>query len=154
MRIVPGLERGGRRFSIFARARRGRSVTPRALCNNGTGSRIVTFICDEQRSDRRNEQESMTDPKTDIASLKARLAKAGLTSADLAWFDSLEWRDANVPPPAPDQVESYKRCEAALNADIAHLGLLERSSTLQSKLAAAIGARLADLRDRADGDED
>jgi len=96
----------------------------------------------------------MTDRNTDIASLKARLAKAGLTSDDLAWFDSLEWRDANVPPPAPDQVEPYKRREAALNADIAHLGLLERSSTLQSKLAAAFGARLADLRDRADGDDD
>jgi len=96
----------------------------------------------------------MTDHNAEIASLKARLSKSGLTSDDLAWFDSLEWRDTNVLPPAPDQVEQYKRREAALNADIANLGLLEKGSTLQSRLAAAIGARLADLRDRGDGEDD
>jgi asparagine N-glycosylation enzyme membrane subunit Stt3 len=96
----------------------------------------------------------MTDHNTEIASLKARLSKSGLTGDDLEWFDSLEWRDTNVPPPAPDQVERYKRREAALNADIANLGVMERGSTSQSRLAAAIGARLADLRDRADDDDD
>ena len=96
----------------------------------------------------------MTDHNAEIASLKARLSKSGLTADDLAWFDSLEWRDTNVPPPAPDQVEQYKRREAALNADIANLGVLEKGSTLQSRLAAAIGARLADLRDGADGEDD
>jgi len=54
----------------------------------------------------------------DISSLKARLTKAGLSEDDLAWFDSIGWRDANVPPATAEQVESYKRREAALNADV------------------------------------
>ncbi len=96
----------------------------------------------------------MTEQNADINSLKRRLTKWGLTSDDLAWFDSIDWRDSNVPPPAPGQVEQYKRCEAALNADIASLGMLEKASTLQSRLAAAIGARLADAREGDAGEED
>jgi len=96
----------------------------------------------------------MTDQSTEIESLKTRLAKAGLTGDDLKLFDSLEWRDVNLPPPAPGEVESYKRREAALNADIAKLGVPEKGATLQSKLAAAIGARLADLRDQLASEED
>ncbi len=68
--------------------------------------------------------------------------------------NSLAWRDTKVPPPTPGQVDQYKRREAALNVDIAKLGMLERGSTLQSKLAAAIGARLADMREGDFGEED
>jgi hypothetical protein len=96
----------------------------------------------------------MADQSADIESLRQRLAKLGLTGEDLAWFDSLDWQDTNVPPPTSAQVDQYKRREAALNADIAKLGMLEKGSTLQSKLAAAIGARLADLRDAEAGVED
>ena len=96
----------------------------------------------------------MTDQNADIESLRTRLAKSGLTTGDFAWFDSLEWRDVNVPPPAPDEVDQYRRREAALNADIAKLGVLEKGATLQGKLAAAIGARLADLRDELAGEDD
>jgi hypothetical protein len=96
----------------------------------------------------------MTDQNTGIDSLKARLASSGLTREDLAWFDSLQWRDANVPPPASDEVDQYQRREAALNADIVKLGVLEKGMTLQGKLAAAIGARLADLRDQLAGEDD
>jgi hypothetical protein len=96
----------------------------------------------------------MTDRDSEIDSLRARLAKSGLTGDDLNWFDSLEWRDTNVPPPGPDEVDQYRRREAALNADIANLSVLEKGATLQSKLAATIGARLADLRDRLAGEDD
>jgi len=96
----------------------------------------------------------MTDRDSEIDSLRARLAKSGLTGDDLNWFDSLEWRDTNVPPPRPDEVDQYKRHEAALNADIANLSVLEKGATLQSKLAAAIGARLADLQDKLAGEDD
>ena len=96
----------------------------------------------------------MTEHTAEIESLKTRLAKAGLTGEDLKWLDSLQWRDVNVPPPAPGEADSYKRREAALNADISKLSVLEKGATLQGKLAAAIGARLADLRDQLDGEDD
>jgi hypothetical protein len=96
----------------------------------------------------------MTDPNSEVQTLKTRLAKLGLTEDDLSWFDRLEWSDANVPAPAPHEVDAYGRREAALNADIAKLGVLEKGVTLQGRLAAAIGARLADLKDQLVGEED
>src|SRR5271166_4557902 len=114
MRIVPGLSKEAAPLLHFCLE----AAYPPG--NKRTGSRIDTFIRDKQRSDRLDGRGSMTDHNAEIASLKARLSKSGLTADDLAWFDSLEWRDTNVPPPAPDQVEQYKRREAALNADIAN----------------------------------
>jgi hypothetical protein len=96
----------------------------------------------------------MTDPNSEIQTLKARLAKLGLIEDDLSWFDTLQWSDANVPAPAPHEVDAYLRREAALNADIAKLGVLERGESVQGRLAAAIGARLADLKDDLAGEED
>jgi hypothetical protein len=96
----------------------------------------------------------MTNSNSEIQTLKARLAKFGLTDDDLSWFDRLQWSDANVPAPAPHEVDVYLRREAALNADIAKLGVLERGESLQGRLAAAIGARLADLKGDLAGEED
>jgi hypothetical protein len=96
----------------------------------------------------------MTEPSSEIQTLKARLAKLGLSEGDLSWFDKLEWNDANVPAPAAHEVDAYGRREAALNADIARLGVLEKGATLQGRLAAAIGARLADLKDQLSGEEE
>jgi hypothetical protein len=73
---------------------------------------------------------------------------------DLAWLDSLRWDDANVPRPTADQIERYKRVEAALNGDIADLSVFEKGATLQSKLAAAIGARLADFDEAGASNDD
>ncbi len=96
----------------------------------------------------------MTHPSSEIQTLKTRLTKLGLTEDDLSWFDKLEWSDANVPAPAPHEVDAYGRREAALNADVAKLGQLEKGATLQGRLAAAIGAQLADLKDQLAGEED
>jgi hypothetical protein len=81
---------------------------------------------------------------------RGRLAAAGLGPEDLAWFDQHGWNDADIPPPAPNEVPAYQRREAGLNSAIAGLGITERGQSLEGRLAAAIGARLADLRDRDD----
>lgn len=87
----------------------------------------------------------------ETAAARDRLAAAGLGPVDLAWFDQHGWNDADIPPPEPTEIAAYERREAALNSAIAGLGITERGRSLEGRLAAAIGARLADLRDR---DED
>lgn len=82
---------------------------------------------------------------------RARLAAAGMSGEDLAWLDKHGWSDADIPPPSPGEIAAYERRESALNSAIAGMGFTERGDSLEGKLAAAIGARLADLRDR---DED
>lgn len=80
-----------------------------------------------------------------------RLTTAGLTAEDFAWFEQHGWNDADIPPPPPNEIAAYKRREAALNSSIADFGITERGQSLEGRLAAAIGARLANLRDH---DED
>jgi hypothetical protein len=80
-----------------------------------------------------------------------RLTTAGFSAEDFTWFEQHGWNDADIPPPAPNEVAAYERRETALNSAIAGLGITERGQSLEGRLAAAIGARLADLRD---GDED
>ena len=87
------------------------------------------------------------------AQMKQRLEMAGLTSADLAWLDSFGCDDKAVPPPRPEEIDAYRRREAALNASIAPLTFFERGISQEGKLAAAIGARIADADDP-DEDED
>lgn len=81
------------------------------------------------------------------AAMRERLQMAGLSAADVAWFDSFGCEDARVPVPRPDEIGDYRRREAALNAVIAPLTFSERGESLEGRLAAAIGARLADARD-------
>jgi hypothetical protein len=81
------------------------------------------------------------------AYLKERLVLAGLSAADLAWFDSFGCDDARVPAPHPEEVADYVRREAALNSAIKALTFAERGEALEGRLAAAIGARIADVRD-------
>lgn len=80
--------------------------------------------------------------------------KADLSPADRAWLDSIGWSDAAVPPIA-DQVaaERYARIEAAIAKASAALSYAERGESLEGRLAAALGARLADWRER-DEDKD
>ncbi|MCX7900047.1 MAG: hypothetical protein N2444_08205 [Methylocystis sp.] len=82
-----------------------------------------------------------------VATARAKLAAAGMSGEDLAWFDTIGWNDAAIPPPTPGEIGAYQRREVELNASIADLSITERGASLQGKLAAAIGARLADLRD-------
>ena len=49
---------------------------------------------------------------------------------------------------------AYERREKLLNSTLAAETFAERGDSLAGRLAAAIGARLADLRDKADGDDD
>jgi hypothetical protein len=72
----------------------------------------------------------MTDPAA-IAALRARLSKAGLSAADADWLHRIGWSDAAVP---------------AIDSDA-------QSIDYQRKLAAAIGARVADWNDKG-GDEE
>ena len=81
------------------------------------------------------------------AYLKERLEMAGLSAADLAWLESFGCDDARVPAPRPEEVADYSRREAALNAAIQALTFAERGEALEGRLAAAIGARIADARD-------
>jgi len=81
------------------------------------------------------------------AQLRERLELAGLSGADLAWFDSFGCDDARVPPPRPEEIDDYSRREAALNASVAALTYAERGESPEGRLAAAIGARVADAHD-------
>jgi hypothetical protein len=78
------------------------------------------------------------------AEMKERLKMAGLSAADLAWFESFGADDKAVPPPRPDEIADYRRREAGLNASISALTFSERGVSTEGKLAAAIGARIAD----------
>jgi hypothetical protein len=87
--------------------------------------------------------------------MKLRLILAGLNEGDIAWFDSFGCDDAEVPAPRADEIASYRRRETALNSSIAALSYAERGDSREGRLAAAIGARIADAQDRAEGvDED
>ena len=81
------------------------------------------------------------------AQLREKLQLAGLTGVDLAWIDSFGGDDAAVPPPRPDEIADYRRREAALNAAVAPLTFAERGESLEGKIAAAIGAKIADALD-------
>lgn len=84
--------------------------------------------------------------------IRAALTQQGMTQADLAWLDSLGWSDAAVPPVSSDaEAADYARREKALNASIAGLLSVDRIDRIESKLAAAIGAAVANWKDR---DED
>ncbi len=78
------------------------------------------------------------------AEMKERLQMAGLAAADLAWFDSFGCDDKAVPPPRGNEIIDYRRREAALNASISALTFSERGVSPEGRLAAAIGARIAD----------
>jgi len=75
------------------------------------------------------------------------LELAGFSGDDLVWFDSFGRDDARVPPPRPDEIADYQRREAALNASIKPLTFAERGESQAGRLAAAIGARIADALD-------
>ena len=81
------------------------------------------------------------------------LELAGFSSGDLAWFESFGWDDAQVPPPRPDEIADYQRREAALNASIKTLTFAERGESQAGRLAASIGARVADALDPPGGED-
>ena len=91
----------------------------------------------------------------DIATARTRLSAAGLDPADVRWLDSLGFNDAAIPPVESEaQAADYERRASRLSALAAGLSLWERETALESKLAAAIGARIADWKDRLSGDDE
>jgi len=86
--------------------------------------------------------------------LRDNLKLVGASKADLDWFDSIGWNDAEVPPAGPESVADYERREALLNATLKAETFAERGDSQAGRLAAAIGARLADLRDEEEEDDE
>lgn len=86
--------------------------------------------------------------------IRGLLKKHGMQEGDLAWLDAIGWIDSAVPPVTSEaEAGEYSRREAALNASIAALLPADRASRLESKLAASLGAALANWRERGE-DED
>jgi hypothetical protein len=93
----------------------------------------------------------MTEPRPRIAPT----LEAALSAADAAWLNAIGWSDAAVSPiETAQQAARYERIEAALNKAIAALSFAERGDSAEGRLAAALGAKLADWRDKADRDDD
>jgi hypothetical protein len=88
--------------------------------------------------------------------LRDAMRLSGASAKDLAWFDSIGWSDSNVPAAEAASLADYERRETMLNACVDGLTFAERGNAQAGRLAAAIGARIADFRDRQedDGDED
>lgn len=94
----------------------------------------------------------MSDPDT-IAEARARLLAAGADRKDIDWFDGLGWNDSRTPPVRTEgDLADFKRREEKLNASVAHLSFAERAASPEGKLAAAIGARIANWGDRDEDD--
>jgi hypothetical protein len=90
----------------------------------------------------------------EILEARRRLTAAGMGEQDVSWLQSCKWSDAEVPPIGSDaEDQAYRRREERLNAAISDLDVTERGDSLEGKLAAAIGARRANWRER-DEDED
>jgi hypothetical protein len=75
--------------------------------------------------------------------------EALLSVEDQRFFRALGWDDAKVPAIRSDQeAADYARREGALNAAIAALTPAERGASAEGRLAAALGAALANWRER------
>ncbi|MBL8589031.1 MAG: hypothetical protein JNK46_10930 [Methylobacteriaceae bacterium] len=72
-----------------------------------------------------------------------------LSVEDQRWFRAIGWDDARVAPIRSEaEAVAYARREAALNAAIAALTPPERGDSAEGRLAAALGAALANWRER------
>lgn len=84
--------------------------------------------------------------------LKEALSAHGAGAEDLAWFDSFGWDPAGIPAATPRDMAAYQSREALLNKTLGGLTFAERGNSEAGRLAAAIGARIADLKDEVDDD--
>lgn len=84
--------------------------------------------------------------------IRSTLKQHGMTEGDLAWLDGIGWNDASVPPVTnATEAAEYARREKALNGSISNLLAMDRIDRIESRLAAAIGAEIANWNER---DED
>ena len=96
----------------------------------------------------------MSDPEKPEPDLRDQLKLVGAGDADLDWFESIGWSDKQVPPATEKNAADYERRESLLNATIRAETFAERGASPAGRLAAAIGARLADLRDPDEEEEE
>lgn len=83
----------------------------------------------------------------------APVFEASLSTEDQRWFRSIGWDDANVPPVRNEiEARDYERREKALNEATEGLTFAERGDSAEGRLAAAIGAALANWRERDEDD--
>jgi hypothetical protein len=78
---------------------------------------------------------------------RERLIMSGASAEDLAFLDHIGWNPAAVPPIGGASIARYSHIERALNRSIASLTVAGRGDSLEGRLAASIGARIADARE-------
>ena len=86
--------------------------------------------------------------------LRDRLVASGAPEADIAWFDQIGWDPARVPPLREQDVMAYRHRIDLLTGLVDSLTFAERGNSDAGRMAAAIGARVADYEDEQDGDEE
>jgi hypothetical protein len=81
--------------------------------------------------------------------------EAEIPADDAAWLRKLGWSDAAVPAIASQaDADRYARIEAAIGKALKGASFAERGESAEGRLAAALGARLADWRDGAEDKDD
>ena len=88
------------------------------------------------------------------ADLRDLVRLAGASPQDLAWFESIHWDPAKVPPASAETLADYERREALLNSTLDAETFAERGASPAGRLAAAIGAQIANLRDEEEGEDE
>ena len=80
--------------------------------------------------------------------------EAEISADDAAWLKKTGCSDAAVPPVAnAADAERYKRLEKAIGNALKGSTFAERAESAEGRMAAAIGARLADWRELDEKDE-
>ena len=75
--------------------------------------------------------------------------EAEISAEDAAWLRANGWNDAAVAPIASAaDAARYGRIEAAIGKALKATSFAERAESAEGRLAAALGARLADWRER------
>ena len=75
--------------------------------------------------------------------------EAELSPEDAAWLRQQRWNDAGVPPIANARdAERYARIEAAIGKATKGATFAERGESAEGRMAAALGAHLANWRER------
>ncbi len=90
---------------------------------------------------------SIDEGRSDGPGIKGKIATRGTVRGRLGLDQVFGGDDAAVPKPRPEEIADYRRREAALNAIVAPLTFAERGKSPEGKLAAAIGAKVADALD-------
>jgi hypothetical protein len=75
--------------------------------------------------------------------------EAELSAEDAAWLRRQGWNDAALPPIASARdAERYARIEAAIGKAMKGSSFAERGESAEGRMAAALGAHLANWRER------